>query len=69
MPIIEGDRVRTPKGLEGKVEMMGGQDTLAYVQLDEHPDGVHLDLYESRALTKIRAAIKGKLDSLTRRSA
>jgi hypothetical protein len=53
VPIKEGDRVRTPKGFEGKVELMGGKNTLAYVQLDEDVGGEHLTLYESHALIKI----------------
>jgi hypothetical protein len=53
VPIKEGDRVRTTTGLEGNVELLGGRDTLAYVQLDEEMGGPHLTLYESQALIKI----------------
>jgi hypothetical protein len=67
VPIKEGDRVRTPKGLQGKVELMGGRNTLAYVQLDEDTGGPHFDLYESLALTKIGEANENDLDSLARR--
>jgi hypothetical protein len=46
---------------------MGCRNTLAYVQLDDDKGGVHLDLYESVALTKIRAAGQDGVDYLARR--
>jgi hypothetical protein len=53
VPIQQGDRVRITTGQEGTVELITGGGTLAYVQLDENPNGVTFSLYESHALTKI----------------
>ena len=57
MPIIEGDRVRTNRLLNGTVELLSDDGTLAYVQLDGSTCGPNLTLYDTAELTKIGEAV------------
>lgn len=54
MHINEGDRVKTDTGQTGRVDMIGGFGTVAYVQLEEYTHDVHLTLFQLDALTVIR---------------
>lgn len=58
MPINEGDRVKTDTGQTGRVDMIGGFGTVAYVQLEEYTHDVHLTLFQADALTVIEGADK-----------
>jgi hypothetical protein len=56
MLIIEGDRLITDTGEKGKVELIGGFGSLAYIQLEENTHGARLTLFNTDALTVIAEA-------------
>jgi preprotein translocase subunit YajC len=65
--INEGDRVITDTGQKGRVELIGGFGTVAYLQLDENTHGVHLTLFDPNTLTIIGDVDKATVDAISLR--
>ena len=66
MLINEGDRVISNTGEKGRVELIGGFGTIAYLQLEENRPGVHLTIFDVDSLTVIAEADGSKSASTIR---
>jgi preprotein translocase subunit YajC len=64
--INEGDRVISNTGEKGRVELIGGFGTVAYLQLEENRPGVHLTRFDVDSLTVIAEADGSKSGSTIR---
>jgi hypothetical protein len=57
VPIIEGDRVQTNRSLNGTVELLSDDGTLAHVQLDGSTGGPNLTICDTAELAKVGEVI------------